>query len=148
MINDEVEVLVIEVHIDKYPIRIINAYGPQESDSIDRKASFWTRLHTEVNDALECNAEIIIQMDGNLHAGENIIKGDPNKMNNNGKLFETFLKNNPTMFLLNASERCEGLLTRKRIKNNKIEEAILDFTLVSDCLEPFFKKMVIDEARE
>ena len=87
-------------------------------------------------------------MDGNLHCGEGIIKGDPNNMNNNGKLFEVFLKNNPALSLLNASEKCEGLLSRERIKNNKTEEAILDFTLVSDCIEPYFKKMVIDEERQ
>ena len=50
--DDEVEILVIEAHIENYPIRIINAYGPQESDSIERKSSFWSRLHTEVNDAM------------------------------------------------------------------------------------------------
>ena len=146
--DDEVEILVIEVHIENYPIKIINAYCPQESDSIERKASFWARLHTEVNDAIESNIGVVLQMDGNLHAGETIIKGDPNSMNNNGKLFEAFLKNNPAMTLLNASEKCEGKLTRKRIKAQKTEEAILDFTIVSDCIAQYFKKMVIDEARE
>ena len=52
------------------------------------------------------------------------------------------------LFLLNSSDKCEGLLTRKRIKGNKIEQAILDFALVSDNIASFFTSMVIDEDRK
>ena len=39
--DDQVEVLVVEVRIKELKIRIINAYGPQESDSLERKTMFW-----------------------------------------------------------------------------------------------------------
>ena len=39
--DDINEILVVEIHIKNLPIRIINAYGPQESDSIERKTMFW-----------------------------------------------------------------------------------------------------------
>ena len=39
--DDEVEVLVVEVWVNEFPIRIINGYGPQLSDSIERKRKFW-----------------------------------------------------------------------------------------------------------
>ena len=89
--DDVTEMLVVEVHIKELSIRIINCYGPQETDSIERKTLFWSRLQTEVNEAIDNNIAVIVQMDGNLHAGEQVIKGDPNKMNANGKLFSTFL---------------------------------------------------------
>ena len=53
--DDQVEILVIEIQSGKIPIRIINCYGPQECDSIERKMLFWTRLHTEVNEANEAD---------------------------------------------------------------------------------------------
>lgn len=85
--DDFTEILVVQVHIKELCIRVINCYGPQETDSIERKTVFWARLHTEVNNALEANCGIIVQMDGNLHAGDQLIKGDPNKINSNGRLF-------------------------------------------------------------
>ena len=145
--SDEVELLVIEVHIDSLSVRVVNAYAPQEADSVERKAAFWARLHQELIEAEEAGCAVIIQMDGNLHAGDTIIANDPNPMNKNGRLFSTFLSNNPSINLLNSSEKCEGLLTRKRKKGNKIEEAVLDFVLVSEELEPFVKAMKIDEDR-
>ena len=72
----------------------------------------------------------------------------PNKMNNNGKLFSTFLNNNQSLTLLNSSNKCEGTITRRRVKGQKVEQAVLDFALVSDNLKPFFSKMVIDEDRK
>ena len=146
--DDTVEMLVVELHIKNLSIRIINAYGPQECDNIERKTLFWAKLQTEVDNAFDAGAETIIQMDGNLHCGDNIIKGDPNTMNANGKMFAQFLQNNCSLFLLNSSEKCEGLITRKRVKGNKTEQAILDFVLVSDNILPYFNKMIIDEERK
>ena len=96
--DDQVEVLVVEVRIKELKIRIINAYGPQESDSLERKTMFWSRLQSEVNDAAEAGSAVIIEMDGNLHCGENIISGDPSKINANGKLLSAFLKENSDLF--------------------------------------------------
>ena len=90
--DDLTEIIVVEVHIKELAIRIINCYGPQETDSIERKSLFWSRLHTEVNEAMDNNIAVVIQMDGNLHLGDEVIKGDPNKMNANGRLCSIFLK--------------------------------------------------------
>ena len=100
--DDLVEILVIEVRIKEMKIRIINGYGPQESDSIERKNLFWSRLNSEVVSAMEADAAVLIEMDGNLHCGRDIITGDPNKINNNGKMFSTFLEENPDLYLLNS----------------------------------------------
>ena len=76
--DDEVEVLVVEVWLNEFPIRIINGYGPQNSDSIERKRKFWAFLEKQVNNAIIAGAGIIIQMDGNCHLGPAIINGDVN----------------------------------------------------------------------
>ena len=109
---------------------MLNAYGPQSGDSSDRKTKFWSRIQSEISEAQDNDVSIILQMDGNLHAGSDIIENDPNPINSNGKLFEELLKNNPNLFLVNGSDKCEGDITRQRVKGKKTETAILDFVLV------------------
>ena len=81
----------------------------------------------------------MIQMDGNLHAG-NLIEKDPNTQNKNGKLFMDFLSRNKSLKVLNCLNTCKGVITRRRVCENKIEEAVLDFFLINERLRPFFKK--------
>ena len=146
--DDQVEILVVQIRIKELHIRVINAYGPQECDSLERKSLFWARLHSEVAEAAEANCAVFLQMDGNLHCGEEIINGDPNTINSNGKLFRTFLSNNPSISLLNSLDKCQGKVTRRRKKGKKVEEAILDFALVCEKMLPFFEKMIIDEVKK
>ena len=146
--DDQVEVLVVQIRVKDLHVRVINAYGPQECDSQERKSLFWARLHTKVADAVEANCAVFLQMDGNLHCGEDIIKGDPNSINTNGKLLCSFLDNNPYISLLNSLDRCQGKITRRRKKGKKVEESILDFALVCEKLLPFCERMIIDEEKK
>ena len=97
-----------------FPMRIVNGYGPQGSDSIERKRKFWDFLEREVNNAIVAGAGFILQMDGNCHLGPNYIKGDVNVQNANGKLFAEFLERNPHLTLVNSLPICEGIITRMR----------------------------------
>ena len=56
--DDDVEILVVEIHVNGCPIRMINGYGPQECNSVERKSLFWSRLQSEVSDALEADVGI------------------------------------------------------------------------------------------
>jgi hypothetical protein len=89
--DDEVEFLAIEVWVNEFTIRVVNGYGPQLGDSIERKRKFWDFIEREVNNAIVAGAGFILQMDGNCHLGDQIIKNDPNVQNTNGKLFCEFL---------------------------------------------------------
>ena len=85
--DDEVEALVVLVDMGILKVRLITAYGPQENALKDKKTKFWNFLEEET-----CKAEfegqgLIIQMDGNLHAGPKIVPKDPNPQNQNCKLF-------------------------------------------------------------
>ena len=92
--NDETEALSVKVFLGEIPVRAISAYGPQENANMDKKTKFWEFLETEVNDAEMEGDGLIIQMDGNLHAGSKLIVNDPNKQNRNGLLFCEFLERN------------------------------------------------------
>ena len=49
--DDETEVIVCQIKVKDMQIRIVNGYGPQECDSIERKCLFWARLSHEVLEA-------------------------------------------------------------------------------------------------
>ena len=146
--NDETEILSVLVAVGNVPIRIIVAYGVQENASKEKKEKFWDFLEEEVGKAEMENQGVIIQMDGNLHAGETLIKGDPNAQNQNGKLFLQFLKRNSSLEVVNSQSICKGLITRQRQVKSKTEKAILDFFIVNDKLAPFLKSMIVDERKE
>ena len=63
--DDETEIMVVEVKLNGIQTRCINGYGPQETDSSDRKTKFWRKLEFEVEDAFELEKALILQMDGN-----------------------------------------------------------------------------------
>ena len=147
--ENESEILSVEITVQNLKIRCIVAYGPQESGpTLDDKIQFWMQLDAEVA-AADCNdTGLILQMDANVWAGPQLIPGDPNIQNGNGKLFEEFLMRNSNLTLVNSLDLCEGLITRIRRTKDRTEKSILDFFIVCDKVRPFLKKMVIDEARQ
>ena len=146
--DDIIEAIVVLVMIATIPVRIIAAYGPQENANNEKKEKFWEFMEEETNKADLENQGLIIQMDGNCHVGNEIIKNDPNKQNNNGKLFVEFLDRNPTLIVANKLKSCQGSITRKRDVQNRTEKAILDFILLNEKMSQFMQQMVIDEKRE
>ena len=146
--DDQTEVMAVQVVVGELSICVINAYGPQENSIKEKKEKFWQFIEEEV-----CRAEIegnglILQMDGNLHAGPSLIKNDPNSMNQNGKLFLEFLERNPSLIVVNTLDVCRGLITRRRDLKSKTEEAVLDFFVINEKMRPFLKNMLIDENRD
>ena len=117
--NDDVEAISIKVVAGKVSIRTVVAYGPQENSKKEKKDMFWEYLEEEVNLAEMNEDGLVIQMDGNLHAGPEVVKNDPNIQKINGKLFLNFLKRNPSLVVVNALSLCERLITRKRELEDK-----------------------------
>ena len=90
---------------------------------------FWQFLQEEIlRTDMEGNG-LILQMDGNLHAGPGLVKNDPNPVNQNGKMFLEFLEQNPSLNVVNALDLCKGLITRRRELDSKTEKSVLDFLL-------------------
>ena len=125
--DDEVEALSVEISFKDMKFRCCVAYGCQENDPVERKEKFWDYLDEEIFYAEQSEAGFILQFDGNLWAGQELIPGDPRPQNRNGKLFSEFLDRHPHLSIVNALPQCEGLISRRRFRDNKIEESILDF---------------------
>ena len=142
--DDEVEALSVDISVKTMRIRCVVAYGCQENSSIEKKNKFWTFIEEEVTTSWNSGSGFILQCDGNLLAGQDIIPGDARQQNNNGRLFKDFLTRNPNLSVVNALSLCEGIVTRIRNKNGIEEKSILDFFIVCSRVLPFVKKMVID----
>ena len=141
-----VEALSVDIFLKRMKIRCCAAYGPQENDLVDKKDAFWKYLDEDVIAAKDAGAGFILQFDGNLWAGSGLVPGDPRPQNRNGKMFKEFLDRN-NLTVVNSLQICEGLLTRKRSKDGKLEVSILDFFVVCSYILPFVTRMVIDERK-
>ena len=146
--QDDVEALSVNIFVKNMKIRCCVAYGCQENEENYKKEAFWNYLDEEVIEAKESGAGLVIQFDGNLWAGDEIIPGDPRSQNKNGKLFQQFLTRNSNLTVVNSLDLCEGLITRRRYKNDKLEQSILDFFVVCNLILPYVKRMVIDEDKK
>ena len=144
----EVEALTLMVTVSGLSVRVTNGYGPQGCESSEKKDKFWQYLQDEVNLCNTQGSGCILMLDSNSWLGCKMIKYDPHVQNQNGKLFETFLKNNSNMQLLNIEDFCEGQITRSRMVNGKNEQSIIDFILVCDKLLSYANYMYIDEKRK
>ena len=140
--------MTIQINPKDFSIRCVGGYGPQENDSLERKVKFWSRLDAEVQEADNLDVGFILQMDGNLWAGPELIPGDPNLANINGRLFKEFLSRNPDLIIVNSLSICQGLITRQRQTVKKLEKSVLDFFVVCRRVLQFIKKMTIDENRD
>ena len=122
-------------------IRCCTGYGCQEGELKEKKEAFWDYLDTDVIEAKKEGAGLIIQMDGNLWGGEEIVKNDPRPQNSNGLIFKNFLEQNPHLTVVNNLSQCEGLITRERICKSGTEKNILDFFIVCNLVLPKTKSM-------
>ena len=142
--EDPVEALSVQIFVGKLKIRCCVAYGFQETDTIEKKDEFWKYMDEEVLEAENSGSGLVIQFDGNLWAGKEIIPNDPRPQNRNGKLFQQFLARHSHLTVVNSLSVCEGLITRSRFRDGKLEESVLDFFIVCHLMLPHIKRMVID----
>ena len=71
--DDQTEVISVQAVFAEIPVRIVVGYGPQENSLLEKKSKFWDFIENEVNEAELEGHGVIIQMDGNLHAGQDLI---------------------------------------------------------------------------
>ena len=140
--------MAIEIKVAGLKIRCICGYGPQENANYEKKFKFWEKISREVEDAFANDAGIVFQMDGNLWAGTEVVKNDPNPCNMNGKLFKKFLSSFPQLTVVNSLDLCQGLITRRRVTVSRTEESILDFFVVCEKVLCFIERMIIDEEKK
>ena len=145
--SSEFELLVIEISVSNKNIRIITGYGPQESwPEIDRMP-FFLALEQEIIKAELAGKSIIIEMDANSKLGSDLIPGDKHSQSPNGKILADII-NRHGLIVGNSLNQCVGLVTRKRVTKNTVEESIIDFVLFSDDLKDDIESILIDDKRE
>ena len=85
-------------------------------------------------------------MDSNAKLGPTIIKEDPNEMTQNGEFLIDVVERQE-LCILNAHNKCSGLITRERTCEGKREASVLDFLICCENLERYFKELKIDEEK-
>ena len=144
--KEDNEILTIQADLGQDKLRIINAYGPQEGDGNKKVLGFWQDIEAEIMNAENNDCLIIIELDANAKVGDNVIKGDPNSMSNNGQIMlDVFLRHN--LFIVNSSDLCTGLITRERVLENKTEQSVIDYIIVCERMKRFLQMMTIDDQR-
>ena len=145
--DDENEFLTVQAQLGDKSTRIITGYGVQEKENYTKRAQFFAKLKDEICSAEISGCSIFIELDAISKVGPNLIPGDPHEQSDNGKMLAKLIEDHD-LVLVNGSEICKGLITRRRKTINSIEESIIDFVIVSRDLYLMLTSLVIDEERK
>ena len=107
-VSDEIEgeeIVVVEATTGRRKLRLINGYGPQETETEDTRRNFFSRLDLEIKRAKMSGCLICIEMDSNSKLGPHIVPDDPHPQSANGKLLE-FVINENNLKVVNGSTLC------------------------------------------
>ena len=86
-------------------------------------------------------------MDGNGKFGKGVITGDPHEISQNGRLLlELIIRK--SLVIVNATDKCRGIITRMRVKGNKTEQSVLDYFVVCQDLYTLCLSLLVDEERK
>ena len=145
--SEDIEILVVEASMSEKRVRLINGYAPQENDPVDDRISFFARLEEEIIMSKLSGCYTCVELDANSKLGPEIIPKDPHSRTDNGELLLGIIERN-NLSICNSSEKCSGLITRKKVTINGIEESVIDFFLICEELNNYFVEMMIDESRK
>ena len=146
--SDDFELIVIEIKIRNREIRVISGYGPQESWSEAERLPFFVALEEEIAKAELLGKSVIIEMDSNSKLGPQYIEADPHSQTPNGRILAGIVDRHNLVVVNGISDKCEGLITRKRVTVDKTEQSIIDHVIISDDLKSLLVSLNIDEDRE
>ena len=144
--SEDFEFLVVEVKTENKEIRIVTGYGPQESWPIDQRMPFFNALEEEIVKAELAGKSIVVEMDANSKLGPDLIPGDKHPRSENGRILAGIIQRHG-LLVGNGLPQCEGLITRKRVTKDAIEESTIDFVLLSADLLNDIQSILVDEKR-
>ena len=85
------EVLVVEAKLANRKVRLINAYGPQETETEDKKKSFFNKMDEEIKGAKIAGTMVCVELDANSKLGSELNPGDPHPQSKDGKHLENLV---------------------------------------------------------
>ena len=136
--------MVVQIKIKDKFIRLINAYGPQENEAHEKIIKFYSTLDQIVQNAKLDGCLTLLEFDANAKVGNIIIKNDPHPLSSNGSILIDFVERN-NLVICNSTEKCQGLITRRRITNQRTEESIIDYLILCEDMYAYLESMVIDQ---
>ena len=142
--SDEFELLVVEIRAGNKDIRIISGYGPQENWPAASRMPFFIALEEEVTKAELSGKSLIIELDANSKLGPEIIPGDKHKQSENGRILAGIVERHG-LLVGNSVKQCKGLVTRRRVTKNSVEESTIDFVLLSEDLFEEINEIIVDD---
>ena len=145
--SDEFELIVVEVKAANKEIRVMTGYGPQESWPINARMPFFLALEEEVAKADLAGKSVIIQLDANSKLGPDLVPGDKHQQSENGRILAGIIERQG-LIIGNSLQQCEGLITRKRVTIEGVEESTIDFVLFSADMIDDIETIIVDEKRE
>ena len=108
---------------------------------------FFLALETEVERAELAGKSVIIEMDANSKLGAKYVEKDPHQMSPNGSILAGIIERH-NLTVANGSDKCKGIITRKRITKERTETSVIDFVLLSNDMKEQFNTMHVNEARK
>ena len=145
--DEHPEFLIVDIFGKFGSIRTINCYGPQENLSLEARTEFFIELESKIISAKQNEKYICIEFDANSKFGNSIIPGDPNEMSSNGRILFDILKRQ-NLIIVNATEKCEGVITRYKKTARGVEQSVLDYFVVCSDFYQNILKMTIDDKRQ
>ena len=144
--NSDFELLVVEVHVNNKHIRVMTGVGPHENKLEDVRMPFFLALEEEIHKAELEGKSIYIEIDANSKLGPERIPNDKHKISNNGQILAAMLDRH-ALFVANSSQKCSGLITRKRVTTVRTEESSIDLVITSSDMIDNLVSLQIDDAR-
>ena len=108
---------------------------------------FFQTLEEEITKAELEGKSIYIEIDANSKLGPERIPQDKHPMSNNGKILASIIDQH-ALFVVNSSEKCKGLITRKRVTTQRTEESSIDLVITSSDMIAHFVSLEIDDERK
>ena len=87
-------------------------------------------------------------MDANSKLGEEFIKNNPHSQSQNGRILARIIRRHALIVVNGLSDKCCGVVTRKRVTKDSIEESAIDFVITSNDLLESIESLLIDEERK
>ena len=144
--SDDFELLVIEIKAADKEIRIITGYGPQENWPMAARLPFFLALEEEVIKSEMAGKSTIIQLDANSKLGPDMVPGDSHPQSENGRLLADIITRHG-LIIGNSLKQCKGLITRKKVTKERVEESTIDFILFSADMLDNIEAIEVDEKK-
>ena len=87
-------------------------------------------------------------MDANSKLGDKIVPNDPKEQSPDGNVLAEIIERNDLIVANGLTQKCKGLITRRRVIEGAEEKSVIDFLIVSADMANKLDKLVIDEDKE